>query len=66
MVRLKQRLDALEASGEAGKWRVYGIDRYDDDTDEDAIAAYEAVHGPLKHGPKVMRVLLHTFCNRGE
>ena len=66
MMRNLRRLEALEASGEAGKWRVYAIDLYDDDTDEGAIAAYEAEHGPLEDGPKVMRVLLRKFCNRRE
>jgi hypothetical protein len=64
---LHRRLEALEAADQGGKWRVYAIDRYDDDADEGAIAAYEAVHGPLEpDGPKVLRVFLSQFCNRGE
>ena len=64
MVRLKHRLDALETGGAHDKWRVYAIPLFNDDSHDDAIAAYEAVHGTLEDGPKVLRVFLRQFCDR--
>jgi hypothetical protein len=63
--KLQRRLDALEAD-KGGKWRVYAIPLYDDETNDEAITIYEAEHGPLEHGPKVLKVLLPQFRNRGE
>jgi hypothetical protein len=62
---LSARLQALE-SNDGGKWRVYAIPLYDDETHEEAISTYEEERGPLEHGPKVLKVLLRQFRNRGE
>lgn len=45
MVRLKQRLEALEKGSSVE--RMYCIEASDDQTEESAIAAYESQNGPI-------------------
>ena len=65
-MRLGNRLDRLEQAADGGKWRCYAIPLYEDDTDEEALAAYEAEHGPVEDGPRVQVVFLREFRNRGD
>ena len=55
-MRLKPRLDALEAKLAPASQRWVRIYRYEDQTQEQVIAAYEAENSPIGHANVIMRV----------
>ena len=57
-MRLKPRLDALEARIAPACQRWVRIFLYEDQTQEQATAAYEAKHGPLNDANIIMRVFI--------
>ena len=57
-MRLKSRLDALEAKLAPAFQRWVRIYRYEDQTQEQAIAAHEMEHGPLGDANVIMRVFI--------
>ena len=57
-MRLKPRLDALEAKLAPAFQRWVRIYRYKDQSQEQAVAAYEAEHGPLNDANIIMRVFI--------
>lgn len=57
-MRLKPRLDALEAKLAPASQRWVRIYRYEDQTDEQAIAAHEAEHGPIGDANVILRVVV--------
>jgi hypothetical protein len=60
MSTMKRRLATLEQKMDPPapvKW--HRIRRYEDETDEQATAAYEAEHGPIDDGRVVMRVIIN-------
>jgi hypothetical protein len=58
MNALGKRLTALEQAQPSAMPRWHCLRRYEDETDADAIAAYEAEHGPIGDGNVVMRVII--------
>ena len=65
-MRLGKRVESLEQGAEGGKWRCYAIPLFEDDTDEQALAAYEAENGPVEDGPRVLQVFIRKPWNRGD
>lgn len=57
-MRLKPRLDALEAKLAPTFQRWVRIFRYEDQTEEEATAAYEAEHGPIDDANVILRVFI--------
>ena len=57
-MRLKPRLDALEARIAPACQRWVRIFLYEDQTQERAVAAYEAEHGPIDDANIILRVFI--------
>lgn len=55
---LRKRLTALEQAQPSAMPRWHCLRRYEDETDADATAAYEAEHGPIGAGNVIMRVII--------
>jgi hypothetical protein len=55
---LSKRLTALEQAQPATKPRWHCLRRYEDESEADAVAAYEAENGPIGNGNVVMRVIV--------
>ncbi|MEE8612471.1 MAG: hypothetical protein V3V60_07830 [Sphingomonas aquatilis] len=55
---LGRRLIALEQAHPSSMTRWHCLRRYEDKTDADAVAAYEAEHGPIGDGNVIMRVIV--------
>lgn len=58
MTALGKRLAALEQAQLSAMPRWHCLRRYEDETDADAVAAYEAEHGPIGDGNVIMRVII--------
>jgi hypothetical protein len=58
MNALGKRLAALEQAQPSSKPRWHCLHRYEDETDAEAITAYEAEHGPIGEGKVVMRIII--------
>ena len=57
MNALTKRLTALERAQPSVMPRWHRLRRYEDETDADTIAAYEADHGRIGDGNVIMRVI---------
>ncbi|WP_267386169.1 hypothetical protein [Sphingomonas sp. GC_Shp_3] len=55
---LGKRLTALEHAQPSATPRWYCLRRYEDESEADAVAAYEAENGPIGDGNVVMRVIV--------
>ncbi|NNG59785.1 hypothetical protein [Sphingomonas paucimobilis] len=58
MNALGKRLAALEQAQPSAMPRWHCLRRYEDESEADAIAAYEAEHGPIGDGNVIMRVII--------
>lgn len=58
MSGLAKRLAALEQAQPSPMRRWHCLRRYEDETDADAMAAYEAEHGSIGGGNVIMRVIV--------
>lgn len=58
MNALSKRLAALEQTNSSAMPRWHCLRRYEDETDAEAVAAYEAEHGPIDSGNVIMRVIV--------
>lgn len=58
MKALRRRLEALERAAPTRRPRWHCLRRYEDETDDDAVAAYEAANGPIGDGNVIMRVIV--------
>lgn len=63
MSPLGKRIVALEQAQPSSSPRWHCLRRYENETDEQAVVAYEAEHGPIGDGKVVMRVI---FGKPGE
>ena len=45
---------------------LHVIPLFEDNTDEEALAAYEAEHGPVEDGPRVLQIFIRKFSNLGD
>lgn len=59
MTALGKRLFALEQSKTASKRQWHCLRRYEDESDADAITAYEATHGSIGDDNIVMRIIVN-------
>lgn len=65
-MRMKQRLEQLEtAERAASSGGVYAICLYDGESDGEAVAVYEAEHGPIPESD-CLRVFLRKPGRRSE
>ena len=64
MNALGKRLAALEQAQPTTMPRWHCLRRYEDETDADAVAAYEAKHGPIGDGNIIMRVIISKPSTR--
>lgn len=55
---LTKRLAALEQAEAATMPQLHCLLRYEQETDAEAMAAYEAEHGPIGSGSGIMRVIV--------
>lgn len=55
---LGKRLTALEQALPTAKPRWHCLRRYEDESDADAVIAYEAENGPIGDGNVIMRVII--------
>ena len=55
---LGKRMTALEQARSTSMQRWHCLRRYEDETDADAVAAYEIEHGPIGDGNVIMRVFV--------
>ncbi len=60
----QDRVAALEQVGNEGAQSMHCLQRYEDETDEQAVAAYEAENGPIGEGRNVMRVFVSKPATR--
>lgn len=58
-MRLKPRLDALEAKLAPVSQRWVRMFRNEEEPEDEAIAAYEAEHGPICDANVIMRVFIN-------
>lgn len=58
MTPLGKRLVALEQAQPSSSPRWHRLLRHENETDEQAVAVYEAEHGPIGDGKVVMRVIV--------
>lgn len=58
MSALGKRLAALEQAQPSAMPRWHCLRRYENESDADAVSAYEAEHGPIGDGNIVMRVIV--------
>lgn len=66
MTALTKRVVALETKIEPPKSRWVRMVRYQGETDAEAVAAYEAEHGPIGDDRVVMRVVVNKPGNRSD
>lgn len=66
MTPLSKRLVALEQAQPSASPRWHRLLRYENETDEQAVAVYEAEHGPIGDGKVVMRVIISKPGERSE
>lgn len=64
MTGLSKRVGALETKIEPPKSRWVRMVRYENETDAQAVAAYEAQHGPIGDDRVVMRVVVNKPGDR--
>lgn len=55
---MKRRLDALESKGSGGFKPYVQVIQHVDQSEDEAIAAYEAEHGALEEDPNVLLVII--------
>jgi hypothetical protein len=60
MSGLSKRLVALEEAQPTPAPRWHCLRRYDDESEAEAIAAYEADNGPIGEGNVIMHVIIRT------
>lgn len=58
MKSLRRRVEALERAAPTSRPRWHCLRRHEDETDDDAVAAYEAANGPIGDGKVIMRVII--------
>jgi hypothetical protein len=58
MTPLGKRIVALEQLRPSSRPRWHSLCRYEGETDEQAVAAYESEHGPIGDGNVIMRVII--------
>lgn len=58
MKTIANRIAALEQAQPSASPRWHRLLRYENETDEQAVAVYEAAHGPIGDGKVVMRVIV--------
>lgn len=66
MNALGKRLAALEQAQPSAMPRWHCLRRYEDETDADAVAAYEAENGPIGDGNVIMRVIISKPGSRPQ
>ena len=66
MNTLSKRLTALEQSQPSAMPRWHCLRRYEDESHEDAVAAYEAENGPIGGGNVIMRVIISKPGSRPQ
>lgn len=60
----KRRIEALEQADRQSSSRWHCIRRYEDETDQQAIEAYEAERGPIGDDNVIMRVIINKPGDR--
>jgi len=55
---LSKRIAALEQSRPSATPQWHSMMRYENETDDQAVAAYEAKNGPIGDGNVIMRVII--------
>ena len=66
MNALGQRLAALERAQPSAMPRWHCLRRYVNESQADAVAAYEAENGPIEGGNTVMRVIINKPGRRPQ
>lgn len=59
MTPLGKRIVALEQSRPSARPRWHCLRRYEGETNDQAVAAYETEHGPIGDGHVIMRVIVN-------
>lgn len=58
MRKIGERLSALERKRPVGSQKWHRIHRYEGETQEQVVAAYEAEHGPIGSDNVILRVIV--------
>jgi hypothetical protein len=66
MKTIANRIAALEQAQPSASPRWHRLLRYENETDDQAVAVYEAQHGPIGDGRVVMRVIISKPVDRPD